>query len=166
MSELRVLCLFSSEALRARSFFGLRETGWSTDIDQGRCEFVALVVEPEMPALATSGLFAAATLVCRREDLSPALASTVGAGAARFAQASVPFEIVPADGPVSMIGWLQTHAPELAVLCRADGEVRIDSPSWWRERARRHLAPARRTLPSAAEDLGAELREFVSRRGW
>ncbi len=168
MTPIRLLCLFSSPALRDRSLFASREAAWSTDIDEGRCEFVGLVVDEDVATLATSGLFAAATLVCRRPDLSPRFAALVRPAARGFANAAVPLELVPAEGPVATLEWLAAHAPELAGLCRLDGEVRTDSPSWWRDRARRHLARAQvadgpRPEP---EDLGVELREFVARRGW
>ena len=166
MSSLRVLCLFSSAALREGSFFAGRDGHWATDIDQGRCEFVPLVVDGELATLATSGLFAAATLLCRPADLTPALAGTLRAGAAAFDRAAVPLELVAATGPVSLIAWLAEHAPELVGRCRADGEVRPDSPSWWRDRARLHLAGAAPAAAADSEDLGAELQAFVARRGW
>lgn len=168
MIALRVLCLFSSAALRDASLFADREGSWATDIDQGRCEFVALVVDGDAPTLATSGLFAAATLLCRPADLSPAFAAAVRPTATGFARARVPLEIVPAEGPVATLAWLGLHAPELAARCRLDGEVRAASPSWWRERARRHLAGASTDAASLPEptDLESELRAFVAGRGW
>ncbi len=171
MSSFRLLCLFSSAPLRDASFLGRQEgAGWSTEIDQGRCELVALLVDRDMPTLATSGLFAAATLVCRREDLSPDLGAALQAGAASFARSGLSLELVPAEGPVSVIGWLTAHAPELVPLCRPDGEVRTDSPTWWRDRARRHLSQANGSTAKLSapepEDLSPELREFLSKRGW
>ncbi len=168
MTPLRLLCLFSSAGLREGSLFAGREGAWVTDIDQGRCEFVGLVVDEDVSTLATSGLFAGATLVCRRPDLSPALAAALRPAAASFARARVPLELVPAEAPVATLEWLASHAPELAPLCRLDGEVNAASPTWWRDRARRHLARGRDgSVPdSAPEDLNAELREFVARRGW
>jgi hypothetical protein len=166
-SVLRVLCLFSSAHLRGASFFAAREGGWATEIDAGRCEFVPLVVDAEMPTLATSGLFAAASVLCHPADLAEPLLDAMRAGAASFARAGVPLELVPAEAPVSVIEWLGAHAPELVPLCQPDGEVRPTSPTWWRERARRHLqrgtAEPRAAVP---EDLRGELREFVARRGW
>jgi hypothetical protein len=168
MTPLRLLCLFTSAALREGSLFANREGAWVTDIDQGRCEFVGLVVDEDVSTLATSGLFAGATLVCRRPDLSPALATALRPAAASFARAAVPLEIVPAEAPVAALEWLSAHAPELAALCRLDGEVSTRSPSWWRDRARRHLARGGEAgVPDPEpEDLQPELREFVARRGW
>lgn len=166
MSPLRLLCLFSSGALREASLFAGHDGTWSTEIDQGPCQFVGLVVDEDVSTLASSGLFAAATLVCRQADLSPALAAVLRPAAAGFARTAVPLEIVPVEGPVGTLAWLGAHAPELARLCRVDGEVRTGSPSWWRDRARRHLAVAAGSLEAEAEDLAAELRAFVARRGW
>ena len=167
-APLRLLCLFSSAALRERSLFAGRDAAWGTDIDQGRCELVGLVVDEDMSTLATSGLFAAVTLVCRQPDLSPRFAAAVRPAARRFASAATPLEVVPAEAPVATLEWLAAHAPELTSLCRLDGEVKTDSPSWWRDRARGHLARAhpRDGLRPEPEDLGAELRDFLARRGW
>jgi hypothetical protein len=140
MSVIRVLCLFSSAPLRAASFFARREAAWATETEHGRFEFVPLVVDGEMETLATSGLFAAATLLCRRADLSPSVVETMRAGALSFARAAVPLELVPAEGRASVVDWLASKAPELALLCAADGEVRTESPSWWEDRARRQLS--------------------------
>ncbi len=168
MTALRLLCLFSSAGLRERSLFARREGTWATDIDQGRCEFVALVVDEDVSTLATSGLFAGATLVCRRPDLSPALARALRPAAASFARAAIPLEIVPAEAPVATLEWLTANAPELAALCRLDGEVNTCSPTWWRDRARCHLARGcdAGIRDAEPEDLASELREFVARRGW
>jgi hypothetical protein len=168
MSPHRLLCLFSSAALREGSLFAGRDGAWVTDIDQGRCEFLGLVVDEDVSTLATSGLFAGATLVCQPSDLTPALAAALRPAAASFARAAVPLELVPAEAPVAALEWFAAHAPELAPLCRLDGEVNTASPTWWRDRARRHLA---RGAASGApdpepEDLHAELQEFVARRGW
>lgn len=168
MNPLRILCLFSSAALREASLLAGAEGTWATDIDQGPCQFVGLVVDEDVSTLAVSGLFAAATLVCRQADLSPALAAVLQPAAAGFARAAVPLEIVPAEGPVATLAWFGAHAPELAALCRVDGEVRTGSPSWWRDRARRHLGQAAGQGAPAPEpeDLAEELRAFVERRGW
>ncbi len=166
MSPLRLLCLFSSAALRDASLFAGHEGTWATEIDQGPCQFVGLVVDEDVSTLASSGLFAAATLVCRERDLTPALAAVLRPAAAGFTRAAVPLEIVPAEGPVGTLAWLGAHAPELARLCRVDGEVRTGSPSWWRDRARQHLALAAGPREAEPEDLADELRAFVSRRGW
>lgn len=167
MTSPRVLCLFSSPALRAASFFARREEHWATDLDQGACEFVPLVADDEMPALAASGLFTAATLLCRPIDLGPRLAAALRASADAFSRAGLPLELVPAEAPVTVLAWVAEHVPSLVAACRTDGEVRPDSPSWWRDRARGHLARRPGAEPAPApEDLGAELREFVARRGW
>jgi hypothetical protein len=168
MTALRFLCLFSSVHLRHASFFSRQEGHWRSEIDQGECEFVPIVVDAELAALAASRLFAAATLLCHPVDLAPALAPVLRGGAASFAAAGVPFEVVAADAPVTVLAWLSEHAPELVPCCRADGEVRPESPSWWRERARRHLAAGGAAAGAAepGEDLAAELRAFVARRGW
>lgn len=168
MTPLRLLCLFSSAGLRDGSLFAGRDGAWATDIDQGRCEFVGLVVDEDVSTLATSGLFAGATLVCRRTDLSPALAGALRPALSSFARSAVPLEVVPVEAPVATLEWLAAHAPDLAGLCRLDGEVNTASPSWWRARARRHLARGSGAGPAAVEpeDLDAELRAFVTRRGW
>jgi len=167
MSPVRVLCLFSSPALREASFFAAREGHWDTEIDQGRCELVPLVVDDDLGTLATSGLFAAATLLCRPADLGPGVAPRLRSGALAFTRARVPLEVVPAEGPVSVIAWLVEHAPELVARCRSDGEVRPESPSWWRDRVRRHLSVDVLPAPAAAEeDLSDQLRAFVRQRGW
>jgi len=168
MTPLRLLCLFSSAGLREGSLFAGRESAWITDIDQGRCEFVGLVLDEDVATLATSGLFAGATLVCRQADLTPALVAALRPAATRFAHAAVPLEIVPAEAPVAALDWLASHAPELASLCRLDGEVSTASPTWWRDRARRHLSRGGEPGVSGPEpeDLHAQLREFVVRRGW
>jgi hypothetical protein len=166
MSTLRILCLFSSSAVRDTSFFG-RQTGhWESDIEQGCCEFVPLVLDQEAPALATCGLFAAATLLCRQEDLGPPLVTPLQATAQAFARARIPFELVAEASPLALVAWVARHAPPLVEQCRADGEVRPDSPSWWRDRARHHLA--RPALPSqvAVEDLADDLAQFRRQRGW
>jgi hypothetical protein len=167
MSPIRVLCLFTSPELREASFFAAREGHWVTDIDQGRCELVPLVLDGDAATLATSGLFAAATLLCRPADLGPGVAPRLRSGALAFGRARIPFEVVAAEGPVSVIAWLAENAPELVARCQADGEVRPESPSWWRERVRRHLAAGESVAPAVAEeDLGAQLADFVRRRGW
>ena len=170
MTPLRLLCLFSSAALRDASLLARHDGSWATDIDQGRCEFVALAVDEDVCTLATSGLFAAATLVCRPADLTPAFAALIRPAAVAFARAGVALEVVPTDGPVTTLEWLAAHAPELAPRCRLDGEVRTGSPSWWRDRARRHLARSAADAAAdrgcAPEDLSPDLREFVVRRGW
>lgn len=169
MSPLRVLCLFSSAALRDASFFARHVARhWVTDIDQGPCEFVPLVIDDEMAALASSRLFAAATVLCRPADLDPALTAALRAGADAFAAAGLPLEVVAAEGPVRVLAWLAEHAPGLVACCRADGEVRPESPSWWRDRAKGHLARQAEGAAAtpAPEDLATELRAFVSRRGW
>ena len=172
---MRLLCLFSSPALCRASHVGRDASHWITEIDQGRCEFVHLVLDDEAGALAVSGLFAAAVVVCDPADLSPTLASSLRALATDFGRAGLRHELVPAEAPVSVLGWLQGEVPALVPVCHADGEVRLASPSWWRDRARRHLAPAGPATPAAslqpeaaaeAEDLRAELAAFVARRGW
>lgn len=166
MSALRILCLFSSAAVRDTSFFGRHAGHWESDIEQGRCEFVPLVLDEESPALATCGLFAAATLLCRAGDLGPPLVPPLQATAKAFARARLPFELVAEASPLELVAWIARHDPPLVDQCRADGEVRPDSPSWWRDRARRHLA--RPPLPSqvAVEDLSGDLAEFRRQRGW
>jgi hypothetical protein len=174
---MRLLCLFSSADLSRASYVGREASHWSTEIDQGRCEFVPLVVDAEAGALAVSGLFAAAVVVCTPTDLTPALAATLKALAAAFAKAGLRHELVPAEAPVSVLAWLHREVPPLVDVCHADGEVRLASPSWWRDRARRHLAPPAPAAASATaeltaaieaetEDLTAELAAFVARRGW
>jgi hypothetical protein len=166
MSALRILCLFSSADLRDGSFFGKQAGHWETDIEQGRCEFVPLVFDDDAPALATCGLFAAATLLCRQEDLGPTLVVPLRAAAAAFARACLPFELVAADSPVALVGWMARQAPGLVDQCHADGEVKPDSPSWWRDRARRHLGGRPSASPVAIEDLAADLASFRKQRGW
>ncbi|HET9551629.1 MAG TPA: hypothetical protein VFP50_01550 [Anaeromyxobacteraceae bacterium] len=170
MTTPRLLCLFSSARLAEGSHVGRQAGHWTTDLDQGPCEFVPLVVDAEAGALAASGLFSAAVLVCDPADLGPALAASLAAAGHAFAAAGLPHEVVPAAAPVSVLGWLAREAPALVPACHADGEVRLASPSWWRDRARRHLAAAAPAASAAAaaeaEDLTAELAAFVARRGW
>jgi hypothetical protein len=170
MSDLRLLCLFSSPRLAGSSWVGQQAGHWASDLDQGRCEFVPLALDGEAAALAVSGLFSAAVVVCDPADLGPALAAALGELAAAFASARLRHELVPCGSPVSVLGWLAREVPALVPVCRADGEVRLGSPSWWRDRARRHLAApaaaAPAEPPAGGEDLAAELSAFVARRGW
>lgn len=164
----RFLCLFSSDAVRGATLFAGREGHWRTDIDAGACEFVPLVADAEAGALAASGLFAGATLLCRAGDLDAALAAALQAAADGFRRQGRPFEVVASDGPVALLARLAELAPGLVACCHQDGEVRPESPSWWRERARRLLAAAAGASQAAEEgeaaDLAAELRAFVARR--
>lgn len=169
--SLRVLCLFSSAELARHSLLGGDGVHWTTELDQGPCEFVPLVVDGESAALAASGLFGGATVLCRPADLCPALADALRGAAEAFEQARIPLELVAIESPVTVLAWLAEQAPALTAACRQDGEVRLRSPSWWRERARRHLAapadPA--AVPAGGvepEDLAAELAAFVAKRGW
>jgi len=166
----RLLCLFSSAGLAAGSFLA-RQTGhWRTEVDQGQVELVPLVVDADGAALAVSGLFAAAVVVCAPEDLGAPLARALTGTADAFAAARLPFHLVPAAAPVSVLGWLAGEAPALLPAWRAEGEVRLASPTWWRDRACRLLSPgADAGAPAGAaeaEDLGDELAAFVARRGW
>lgn len=163
-----MLCLFSSPPLRDASWFGPQGRHWTTDLDTGPCEFVPLVVDEEVAALAESGLFTAATLLCRPEDLHPGFGLLARGCAEAFARARLPLELVAETAPVTLLAWLSENAPGLVGAVRTDGEVRPDSASWWRERLRRHLArePRPADEEAAPEDLGAQLREFVARRGW
>lgn len=176
---MRLLCLFSSADLSRASYVGREAAHWVTDIDQGRCEFVPVVLDAEAAALAVSGLFAGAVVVCAPADLGPALAGALRALAPALARAGLRHELVPAEAPVSVLGWLQAEVPALVGACRVDGEVRLASPSWWRDRARRQLAaPAEPSdalldgievqveAEAEAEDLRSELAAFVARRGW
>jgi hypothetical protein len=163
---LRVLCLFSSPELEARSFFGPLHGNWASDIEQGRCEFVPLVLDAEVATLASSGLFAAVSLIVQPSDLGAERAGLLRRGAAAFAAAGIPCEVIAVDSPVELLSWMSSAAPELARLCRQDGETRIDSPSWWRGRARRHLAREAdpQSLAPDEGDEGEALRSFMSRR--
>jgi hypothetical protein len=163
----RFLCLFSSDEVRRASFFGGRDGHWLTEIDAGACEFVPLLLDAEVAALGTSGLFAGATLLCRAGDLDPSLAVAVGEAAAGFQSAGRGFELVAAEAPVALLARLAELAPSLVARCHQDGEVRPESPSWWRDRARRHLAgrAGAGEAPGTEEaDAEAELRAFVARR--
>jgi len=167
----RLLCLFSSSGLAAASFLGQQDGHWRTDVDQGPVELVPLVLDADAPALAVSGLFSAAVLVCAPEDLSPALAAHLATAAPAFEAAGLRTELVPSAAPVTVLDWLARQAPALVPAWGADGEVRLGSPSWWRQAARRLLVPAapEHLGPAPApepEDLGQELAAFVARRGW
>ncbi len=162
----RFLCLFSSEDLRAASFFARLDGHWISDIEQGRCEFVPLVLDAESSALAASGLFAAATFLVHPSDLDLERTSMLSQGAAAFDRMGTPFEVVAADAPVELLARLAGAAPELIHRCRHDGEIDFDSPSWWRQRARIHLAGL--TAVAASEE-GDEpdtqaLRAFLAQR--
>jgi hypothetical protein len=166
---LRILCLFSSEEVRRASFFAGRTGHWVTDIDAGACEFVPLLVDAEVAALAASGLFAGATLLCRAGDLDASRAAAVCDAAAGFQGTRRTFEVVASEGPVALLARLAELAPALVPLCHQDGEVRPESPSWWRERARRHLAGASGPAHGAAAEESegaaeADLRAFLARR--
>jgi hypothetical protein len=168
MSPLRLLCLFSSAEARDASFFGAHAPAglWHSDLEQGRCEFVSLVLDHQAPGLADQGGFGAATVLCRQADLGPPLLAPLQQSAERFAQAGRPFELVAESSPVSLMAWIARHAPALLEQCRADGEVRPESPSWWRERARLHLARSVASTPIAVEDLAEDLARFRRQRGW
>lgn len=163
----RFLCLFSSDEVLRASFFGGRAGHWITDLDAGACEFVPLRLDGEAAALAASGLFAGATLLCRAADLDAPAAGAVRAVAEGFRAGGLGFELVATEAPVALVARLAELEPGLVGLCHQDGEVRPESPSWWRERARRHLAAG-----SGADggggveeaDAEAELRAFVARR--
>ena len=169
----RLLCLFSSSGLAAGSFLGRQAGHWRTEVDQGQVELVPLVVDADAPSLAVSGLFAAAVVVCAPEDLGAPLAAALSGAAGSFAAARLPCQLVPAAAPVSVLAWLAREAPALLPAWCADAEVRLASPTWWRDRARRLLAqgaaavaPPGAAEAAEAEDLGDELAAFVARRGW
>jgi hypothetical protein len=142
--------------LQAASFFGDHQGHWLTEVDEGQYELVQLVLDGEVDALAESRLFAAAIFLCRPADLGQGAAGPLRAGALAFAQAQVPLEVVATERPVSLLAWLAEHIPGLIACCQADGDVQPRSPSWWRERVRRHLTPGwlrrpppRRTSPGS-----------------
>lgn len=163
----RFLRLFSSREVERASLFGERAGHWVTDIDAGACEFVPLRLDGEAAALAASGLFAGATLLCRAEDLDAPAAAAVRAAAAGFRAAGLGFELVAAEAPVALLARLAALEPGLVGLCHQDGEVRPESPSWWRGRARLHLAAGRGAEGGGGAeeaDAEAELRAFVAKR--
>jgi hypothetical protein len=168
MSDMRLLCLFSSEGLMKESFVGRLAEHWSSDIDQGRCEFVPLVIDAEAEAMAVCRIFTSAVLVCGSRDLGPELAALLNAAGPAFAGEGLRLELIPAEAPVTVLAWLAREVPSQVRACHAGGEVRLDSPSWWRDQARRHFSQPGATLAEEAEpeDLTDELRAFISNRGW
>lgn len=165
---MRLLCLFSSEGLMKESFVGRQATQWSSDIDQGRCEFVPLVIDAEADALAVCRLYSSAVMVCGPGDLGPGLAALLNAAVPAFASEGLRLELIPSEAPVTVLAWLAREVPSQAGACHAGGEVRLDSPSWWRDQARRHFSQSGEASGTAAEpeDLTDELRAFMANRGW
>jgi hypothetical protein len=170
---MRLLCLFSSATLARTSYPGREDRPWSTELDAGRCELVCRVLGAEGLRAAEGGDFQAAVAVCGSGELGPALAGALRQATAVLASVGLALELVPAQAPVSFLAWLQREAPALVPACRADGEVKLDSPSWWRARAQRQLASVGAPVEAAPapaavepEDLRAELTAFVARRRW
>lgn len=166
MSPRRLACIFTSAPLLAGSWLARQGSTWRLALEAGPWELVPSMVNVESPALATEGGFAGAALVCQPVGLIPAFGPLLRATASAFRREGLPLELVLCGPPVSGLAWLGEHAPELVFLARPDGDVRLDSPDWWRDRAG-HAAAGRLGLPTTEpEDLSEELATFLERRGW